>query len=108
MNKEPLVRKHVVNVGVCALARECGISKAAISKRLSAGQSPDEIRMRAALRQGRSSPKRKGTGRPPLASEYEMVIQGRQRISDLEEIKFRRAKALAEPRRSRTCCGAAS
>jgi hypothetical protein len=94
MKKAP-VTKHVTNVGVAALARECGISQAAISKKLKAGKTPDHIRMVAAQKQGRA-PNRKGPGRPPLPSEYDLVIQGRERMDALEEAKLRRAKALAE------------
>jgi hypothetical protein len=96
MKKDPFVTKRVVNVGVAALARECHISKAAISKRLSAGESPDQIRARAALRQGRSPSKRRDHGRLQLPNEYEMVIKGRERADAMEQMKFRRAKALAE------------
>jgi len=89
--------KRVVNTGVNALAREVGLSPNTISKKMKAGQTPEQIRRDAARRQGRppsSSHGRTKTREGP--SEYELVIQGRERLNALDEMKFRRAKALAE------------
>jgi hypothetical protein len=95
--------QHIVNMGVSALAREVGMTPAAISQKMKAGKTPDQIRQEAAQRQGRA-PKvtskakgnSRGPGRPPLASEYDLVIKGRQRLDAIDEMKLRRAKALAE------------
>lgn len=106
--KEPAkpVTKHVVNMGVSALAREVGLTPAAISQKMKAGQTADQIRRDMAQRQGTApkvQPSRAkvkgnsiGPGRPPIASEYDLVVKGRQRMDALDEMKFRRAKALAE------------
>jgi hypothetical protein len=109
--KEPLVTKHIVNMGVCALARETGLSAAAVSQKMKAGQTPDQIRRDAARRQGRAPsdkggprkppsgklPSRsRGPGRPPLASEYDLVIHGRERLDAIDDARLRRARALAE------------
>ncbi len=91
--KPPVVKKHIVNVGVSALARECGVTPAAISQKMKKGQTPEQIRADFARRQGRAP---SGPGRPPTSSEYELVLQGRERLDRLDEMKFRRAKALAE------------
>jgi hypothetical protein len=106
--KKP-VTKHVVNVGVSALARETGFSAAAVSKKLKDGKTPDQIRQDAARRQGRAPSKakgaakaaaapsnRRGPGRPPLPSEYDLVVQSRSKHDAMEDAKLRRAKALAE------------
>jgi hypothetical protein len=91
------MEKHVTNVGVSALARETGQSPASVSKKLKDGQTPDQIRQAAAQKQGRAPlSKRKGPGRPPLASEYDLVIKNREKLNAMEDAKFRRAKALAE------------
>jgi hypothetical protein len=95
--KPPVPGKHVVNLGVMALARETGLSAAAVSKKMKAGQTPDQIRRSAAQRKGIPPPNSKGPGRPPSTpTEYDLVIQGRQRTDALEEAKLRRAQALAE------------
>jgi hypothetical protein len=109
MKKEPLASQRIINVGVLALARETGLSGAAVSMKMKAGKTPDQIRAEAAQRQGRapaSKPKpgkaspvpsgRRGPGHPPLASEYDMVIKGRERYDAMDDAKLRRAKALAE------------
>jgi hypothetical protein len=95
--KPPVTKQHVVNVGVMALARETGLSGAAVSKKMKAGQTPDQIRKAAAQRKGIKPPNTKGPGRPPSTpTEYDLVIKGRSRMDAMEEMKFRRAKALAE------------
>ena len=104
--KEPLVTKQIVNIGVCALARETRLSAAAVSQKMKAGQTPDQIRRDAARRQGRAPSdtrgpgklpsNSRGPGRPPLASEYDLVIQGRAHTNALDDVKLRRARALAE------------
>lgn len=96
MSEKPPETKHVVNLGVSALARETGQSPAAVSKKMKAGQTPDQIRAAAARRQGRAPNKSRGPGRPPIASEYDMVIKGRARLDDIDDAKLRRAKALAD------------
>jgi hypothetical protein len=92
MKKEPA--RKVVNVGVNALAREVGLSSTTISKKLKAGQTPDQIRQECAQRQGRRGPL---PNKPPMdKSEYDLVVKGRERLNAMDEMKFRRAKALAE------------
>ena len=89
--------KRVVNTGVNALAREVGLSPNTISKKMKAGQTPEQIRRDAARRQGRPPSSGQRKGKPATGpSEYELVIQGRERLNALDEMKFRRAKALAE------------
>jgi hypothetical protein len=90
--------QRVVNVGVNALAREVGLTPTTISKKLKQGQTPEQIRRDAARKQGRApTTNRKGAGRPPeTESEYDLLMQGRARLDALDEMKFRRAKALAE------------
>jgi hypothetical protein len=95
MKKKPTVTKHVMNVGVAALARECGVSEATVSKKMKAGKTADQIRREAAQRKG-IAPNRHGPGRPAKPSEYDLVIEARSRYDALEEAKLRRAKALAE------------
>jgi hypothetical protein len=99
------VTKHVVNVGVNALAREVGLSPQAISKKLLAGKTPDQIRQEAEQRRGtapgkKSAPSKKPStapGRPPSTpAEYDLIREGRERIGALDDAKLRRAKALAE------------
>lgn len=89
--------KHVVNMGVSALAREIGLSATAVSKKMKAGMTPEQIRQESARKKG-LPPKGNshGPGRPPMPSEYDLVVQGRERMDKLDEMKFRRAKALAE------------
>lgn len=97
--KKPQLPKNVTNVGVMALARETGLSGAAVSAKMKAGQSPEQIRADAARRQGRAPTTQKpgkAPGRPPLASEYDLVVAGRQRLDELDSAKLRRAQALAE------------
>ena len=96
MKKQPPITKHVVNVGVAALAREIGQSAATVSKKLKNGQTPDQIRRAAAQKQGRAPTNRKGMGTPPTESEYDLVVAGRYRLDALDDAKLRRAKALAE------------
>lgn len=95
MKKRPIT-KHVMNVGVAALAREVGLSEAAVSRKMKAGQTPDQIRRSAAQRKGIKPPNTKGPGRAAKPSEYDLVIQSHERGDALEEAKLRRAKALAE------------
>ena len=104
MKKPPPARK-VVNVGVNALAREIGVTPTTISKKLKAGQTPEQIRRDAAQKQGRP-PAERGPGRRPKGqprparpmgeSDYDLVIKGRERLNAMDEMKYRRAKALAE------------
>jgi hypothetical protein len=93
--KKP-VTKHVVNLGVTALARETGQSPASVSKKMKDGQTPDQIRAAAARKQGRAPSNRKGPGTPPTKSEYDLVMKRDERLNAMDEMKFRRAKALAE------------
>jgi DNA-binding HxlR family transcriptional regulator len=98
--------KKVVNVGVNALAREVGLTPATVSKKLKQGQTAAQIRREAAQRQGRAPEGRapegklRASGRTPVGrppqSEYDLVVKGRERMNALDEMKFRRAKALAE------------
>src|SRR5215472_13870185 len=89
---QPPPGKRILNVGVAALARELGLSEAVVSRKMSAGKSADEIRAEHARRHGGG---RKPPGRPPLPNEYEEVIRTREFYNELEEMKLRRAKALA-------------
>lgn len=99
MDKLPVTQK-IMNVGVAALARETGQSMASISKKLKAGQTPEAIREAATHKAGRAPLNRKlgerGPGRPPLPSEYSLVVKGRERLNQLDDAKLRRAKAMAE------------
>jgi hypothetical protein len=95
MKKPPV--KQVMNVGVMALARETGYSPAVVSRKMRDGQTPDQIRKSAAQRKGTPPPNSKGPGRPASTkSEYDLILQGRERVDALEEAKLRRAQALAE------------
>jgi|SRR5215831_12134359 len=96
MKKKPPVGKHIMNVGVAALARECGVSEATVSRKMKRGKTADQIRREAAARKGLKPPNTNGPGRPAKPSEYDMVIEARSRYDALEEAKLRRAKALAE------------
>jgi hypothetical protein len=89
------VTKHVVNVGVNALARECGVSPTTVSNKLRAGKTPDQIRQEAQQKRGGSRP-RTAPGRPPVGHEYDLLIKGRERVGAMDEAKLRRARALAE------------
>lgn len=86
--------KHIVNVGVNALAREVGQSATTVSKKLRAGKTADQIRQEAARRRGIAPST--APGRPPLPSEYDLITQNRERLNEMDEAKLRRAKALAE------------
>jgi hypothetical protein len=103
---KPLVTQHVVNLGVLALARETGYTAATVSTRLKKGHTPDQIRADA-KRKGLTArahgplAKRKrgsrGPGTPPNGkTEYDLVIESRNRGDALEQAKLRRAEALAE------------
>ena len=95
--KKPPVTQHVVNVGVNALAREVGLSATTVSKKLRQGKTPEQIRQEAAQRRGAAPSSGTAPGRPPgSSSEYDLVIQGRERTSALDDAKLRRARALAE------------
>jgi hypothetical protein len=113
------------NWGVRALSRETGYSAATISRKLSRGLSPDNIRSQARLvvaqerREAAAvhaagstppltagnpsdpSPERPPTSdatllRPAVAHAYEDLLAGDSVFEQLEEAKLRRAKALAE------------
>jgi hypothetical protein len=91
------MKKNIVNVGVMALARECGLSASAVSKKMKAGQTVAQIRQAAARRKGIPPPNKQGPGRPPATkTEYDLVLEGRERADELDIAKLRRAKALAE------------
>lgn len=92
--KDKLVTKHIVNVGVSALARELGVSAATISMRMKRGQTIDQIR--ADFRHKTHKKGGQGIGKPPTGGEYDMVVASRTRYEQLEDAKLRRAKALAE------------
>lgn len=89
--------KRVVNVGVNALAREVGLASTTISKKLQAGQTPDQIREACAQRQGRQGSRGPQPKRPPMRrDEYDLVVKGKKRLDDFDEAKLRRARALAD------------
>lgn len=97
-------KKSVVVLGVSALARETGVAKSTISERMRRGQTADEIRAYAAMRDGRS-PKRastRGAVSPrthessTTNAEYEIVLRGRAKLEAIDDAKLRRAQALAE------------
>jgi hypothetical protein len=90
--------KCVVAVGVNALARETGLAKSTVSSMMRRGVSPEKIRAEAAIRRGDLKPasKKKAAPEQPEEGEYELLLQRRDRVDALEEMKFRRAKALAE------------
>ena len=100
---------RVTNVGVAALARETGLTEAAISKKMTAGMTAEQIREEGRRRAGqkplsktakkeaaRPAPTRRGPGRPPTPTEYDLIVAGRERMNELEAVKLRRQKALAE------------
>ena len=100
---------RITNVGVAALAREIGLTEAAVSKKMTAGMTADEIRAEARRRKGqrpisktaqkeaaKAPQTRRSPGRPPTPSEYDLIIQGRERMNEMEAAKLRRQKALAE------------
>ena len=91
MKKKSPVQK-ILNVGVNALARELGVSSATISFRMKRGQTADQIRREFAQRRGETPGKDKPTGK----REYDLLIEGRERMDELSKWKLRRAKALAE------------
>jgi len=93
MKKRPVT--HVMNVGVAALAREIGMSESSVSRKMKAGQTPEQIRQHAANRKG-APHSTKGPGRPAKPSEYDMIIESRSRYEAMEEAKLRRQKALAD------------
>jgi hypothetical protein len=90
------VTKRTQNIGVNALARECDMAQSTVSGLMRRGMTADQIRAKAAQMQGRPVPKRKAKAKAEEPSEYDLVIQGRERVDALEEAKLRRAKALAE------------
>jgi len=94
--KKKLPPKKVVNTGVSALAREVGVTPTTISKKLRAGQTPEQIRQEAARKEGRApTGGRPSIGRPSQA-EYDLVLARGERLNNLDEAKLRRARALAE------------
>lgn len=102
--KQPVgqpVKQKIANVGVNALARECGVSPTTISERMRRGQTAEQIRREYAARKGVAPTKRgkrsDGQGRAPSTpNEYDMLIESRARFEELESWKMRRQKALAE------------
>jgi hypothetical protein len=96
------------NVGVNALARELDLPQTTVSQLMSKGKTRDEIRAYAALRHGKPIPpkesdelKQPDPPKPSPAeeqqkSEYDLIIEMRGMARELEEVKLRRAKALAE------------
>lgn len=89
--------RHIVNMGVSALAREINLSAAAVSKKMKAGMTAEQIRQEAARKKGLPPVGNShGPGRPLLPKEYDLVVQGRERMDKLDEMKFRKAKAMAE------------
>ena len=96
-------KKAMIVLGVNSLARETGLPRQTVSERMRKGQTADQIRSYAALRQGLSPQARSGhrsNSRIPTStkaqSEYERILRGRERMDALNEWKLRRAKALAE------------
>jgi hypothetical protein len=84
-------------LGVSALARETGLAKSTVSSMMRRGVSVEKIRAEAAIRRGDLKPADKKKAAPePEEGEYELLLQRRDRVDALEEMKFRRAKALAE------------
>lgn len=88
--------QHIVNVGVNALARECGVSANTVSRKMKAGKSPDQIRMEAARRAGRAPTDTTPGKAASSPAEYDLLVQGRERLDALDKAKLRRAQALAE------------
>ena len=89
--------KRMVNVGVAALAREVGLSQTTISKKLNAGMTPDQIRQEHIQKQPfRGTKAAKKPRKIPTPNEYDLIVKGRERINQLDDMKYRRAKALAE------------
>ena len=97
-------KKGLVQLGVNALAREVGLPKQTVSELMRRGRGPDEIRLYASMREGRSAQKayaavtslRNVPKSTTAGDEYECVLRGRERLEAIDDAKLRRAKALAE------------
>jgi hypothetical protein len=64
---------------------------------MKAGMTAEQIRQEAARKKGLPPVgSSHGPGRPLLPKEYDLVVQGRERMDKLDEMKFRKAKAMAE------------
>jgi hypothetical protein len=96
-------KKCLVVLGVNALARETGLPKSTVSERMRKGQSADQIRLYAAVREGRS-PQRASGPLPPhtkpaksieAPTESEVIRRGRNLMAAIEDVKLRRVRALA-------------
>jgi len=101
MRGQPKTR--TVTLGVCALARETGLPRSTVSKRMRAGATPNEIRVYAALRQDRlpptpsaPHPQRPGAESAGTQNQHEAVLQGREWVEELNNARLRRLLALAE------------
>jgi hypothetical protein len=94
----------LVVLGVNALARETGLPKSTISERMRKGQTADQIRIYAAMRDGRSPQRtfRPGALRCEAAksaqsqTEYEVILRSRNRLDAIGDAQLRRARALAD------------
>lgn len=93
-------QKRTQNVGVNALSREVDLPATTVSQMMTKGWSADDIRRYAAQRHGEPAPAAKASKssaeNETKQSEYDMVIETRGLIQQMEEVKLRRAAALAE------------
>jgi hypothetical protein len=95
------VTNRTQNIGVNALSRETGLPATTVSKMMTRGKTPDDIRAYAKLKFGERTP----DGAPPVApatptvsdpKEFDIIMQTRSQVFELEKAKLRRARALAE------------
>jgi hypothetical protein len=93
----PTARGRIRNVGVAALARELKIPQPTVTQMLQRGKTVEDIRAYAAIRHGSPVPDKPSPAAPPLTKkEYDLIVEARERVDELEAAKLRRAKALAE------------
>jgi hypothetical protein len=93
----------LVVLGVNALARETGLPKSTISDRMRRGQSADQIRVYAAIRQGRLPQRTSGTvaslpnpnKSTGTRTEDKAILRGRERLEAIDDLRLRRITALA-------------
>lgn len=94
-------------IGVNSLSRETGLPRQTISARMRRGQTADQIRLYAALREGRTTQRSAPSKTlrvikvppakrvPTQMDESEAILRGRAMLEAIEDAKLRRAKALA-------------
>jgi hypothetical protein len=94
------VTNRTQNIGVTALSKETGISLSTVSKMMTRGKTPDDIRAYARLKHGDRTPITPPPVTPTVPAtdqkEFDLIMETRSRVFELEVAKLRRAKALAE------------